>query len=174
MQEESSHFERDILVQMAHRSKEILEQEIGVSVSNDNIEVEAPKRVELKKNTAMIGTGGSIQVIITMGYDDSLLDKIVEGFLEGEEVGEDELEEVRESVSCEMINIIVGNALKNPVDSSTLSITPPIVIYEAKSFSKHKSSNVATSTIQTEFGDMLVTVVGPRKTIVKELKLKGL
>ena len=129
---------------------------------------------QLRKNTAMIGTGGSVQVLITMGYDDVLLEKLMKAFLEGEEVDEEEIDEVRESVSSEVINTIVGNALVNPIDGTALSITPPILIYEAKSLFKNKSSRIAAATISTEFGDMLLTVVGPKESFVNALNFKEL
>lgn len=144
-----------------------------INVISQNLEIVCPDQVELKKNTSMIGTGGNIQVIITMSYDDKLLEKLVEIFLEGEEV-EEEMDEIRESVSSEIINTIVGNALVNPLDGTTLSITPPILIYEAKSLFKHKNSKIATAILTTEFGDMLLTVIGPKELFVKELNFKEL
>lgn len=166
--------ENKILQPMMDRTVSFLNEEMGIEVISNSSEITSPKKVELKKNTAMIGTGGSIQVIITMGYEDELLEKLMEAFLEGEEVDEEEVDEVRESVSSEVINTIVGNALVNPVDGTTLSITPPILIYEAKSLFKHKSSKIATAKIQTVFGDMLLTVVGPKESFVKELNFKEL
>lgn len=122
----------------------------------------------------MIGTGGTVQVLITIGYDDTLLDKLVEAFLEGEEVEEDEREEIYESVSSEFINTVVGNALQNPVDGSTLSITPPVLIYEAKSLFKQKGSQISIATIKTQYGDMLLTIIGPKESFSKKLNFKEL
>jgi len=68
----------------------------------------------------------------------------------------------------------VGNALHNPVDETTLSITPPILINEAKSLSKHKNSKISIATIQTVFGDMLLTIIEPKDKFVKELNFKEL
>lgn len=166
--------ENEILLPLVQRAMSFLQDELGINVETDNIELLSPQKVELKKNTAMIGTGGSIQVLITIGYDDALLGKIVEAFLEGEELDEDEKDEIHESVSCEFVNTIVGNALKNPLDGTTLSITPPILIHEAKSLFKHKTSKIAVATIQTEFGEMLLTTIGPKETFAKELNFKEL
>ena len=172
---EEKSFEHEILLPLVERSIGFLKDDLGISVSSESIEILAPKKVELKKNTAMIGTGGSVQVLITMGYDDDLLDKLVEAFLEGEEIeDEDELEEIKESVSCEIINTVVGNALQNPLDGTTLGITPPILIYEAKSLFKQRSSQIATSVLKTEFGEMLLTAVGPKETFSKTLNFKEL
>ncbi|WP_455757385.1 response regulator [Sulfurimonas sp.] len=171
-QQETS-FEHEILLPLIDRSISFLNDDLGINVSSDAIDIISPKKVELKKNTAMIGTGGSVQVLITMGYDDELLDKVVASFLEGEEVEEDELEEIQESVSCEVVNTIVGNALKNPLDGTTLGISPPILIYEAKSLFRQKSSQIATATIKTEFGEMLLTAVGPKESFSKTLNLRN-
>ncbi len=166
--------EQEILSPMLERTVSFLTEDMQISVTSNNIEIVSPNQVELKKNTAMIGTGGSIQVIITMSYDDKLLEKLVEVFLEGEEAPEDEIDEIRESVSSEIVNTIVGNALTNPLDGTTLSITPPILIYEAKSLFKHKSSKIATAIVNTEFGDMLLTVIGPKESFADTLNFKEL
>lgn len=171
---EAGQIEENILLPMVERSVSFLKEDMQINVTSNNLEVVCPNQVELKKNTAMIGTGGSIQVIITMSYDDELLDKLVEAFLEGEEVPDDEKDEIKESVSSEIVNTIVGNSLTNPLDGTTLSITPPILIYEAKSLFKHKSSKIATATIKTEFGDMLLTVIGPKESFADTLNFKEL
>ena len=172
--DENSMLVEEVLHPLLARAISFISGDLGIDVLADTTEILSPTSVNLKTNTAMIGTGGAIQVMITMGYDDKLLEKIVEAFLEGEEADEDEMDEIRESVSCEVINTIVGNALRNPVDDTTLSITPPIAIYEAKSLFKHKSSKIATATLKTEYGDMLLTAIGPRANYEKELNFKEL
>jgi len=171
---ESASFEHEVLSPIVIRAIGFLKNDLGIAVKSEDVSIVSSLKLELKKNTAMIGTGGSIQVLITMGYDDVLLDKIVEAFLEGEEVEEEELEEIRESVSCEMINTIVGNALQNPLDGTTLGITPPILIYEAKSLFRQKKSQIATAIIETAFGEMLLTVVGPKESFTQRLNFKEL
>ena len=78
-----TYIENDILMPLVERSISFLRDELDISVLSESIEVLSPTKVELKKNTAMIGTGGSVQVLITIGYDDELLSKVVEAFLEG-------------------------------------------------------------------------------------------
>lgn len=176
MQDEknASRIEKELLMPMLERSVSFFNNDMGISVTSKSSEVVCPKQVELKKNTAMVGTGGTIQVIITMSYNDILLEKLVEAFLEGEEPEEEEMDELRESVSSEIVNIIVGNSLTNPVDGTLLTLTPPVLIYEAKSLFRHKSSGIATATIVTEFGDMLLTVIGPKESFADELNFKEL
>jgi chemotaxis protein CheX len=162
----------DVLRPLSERAVSFLREDMSIEPQSGDIEISYPKRIELKKNTAMIGTGGSVKVIIAMGYDEPLLDKVVNRFLDGEEINPNEIDEIRESVSCEVVNIIVGNALINPVDNTTLSITPPVHIYEAKSLVQHKDSKIATAKVLTKFGDMLITVIGPRELFLEELDFK--
>ena len=122
----------------------------------------------------MIGTGGDIQIIITFGYDDTLLDVLTDAFLYGEKVDESELQEVQDSVCCEIANTIIGNVIKNPMSDSLISITPPILIHEAKSFAKHKNSTIMVAIIKTEFGDIQLTAVGPKESFAKKLDFKEL
>jgi len=175
MQNKKAKFEHSILLPLVERSITYLRDDLEIGIESDKIELISPKKIDLKKNTSMIGIGGSVQLLMTIGYDDELLDKLVEVFLEGEEIeDEDELQEIKDSVSCEILNTIVGNALKNPVDNTTLSITPPILISEAKSLSKQKDSQIAIAIIKTEFGELLLTVVGPKELFTDTLNFKEL
>ncbi|MBU1990102.1 chemotaxis protein CheX [bacterium] len=166
--------EKDVLTPILQRAVSFLNDDMKIRVVSQSLQVICPKKVELKKNTSMIGTGGSIQVIITMSYEDALLEELVKAFLEGEEAAEDEMDEIRESVSSEFVNTVVGNALSNPFDGTTLTITPPVLIYEAKSLFRHKSSAIAAASITTSFGDILLTVIGPKESFADTLQFKEL
>jgi len=164
----------DILEPLIKRAISFTQEKAEIKILDTKVEITCPNKIELKKNTAMLGTGGSIQIIITLGYDNILLDKLVEAFLEGDKVDNGELEEIRESVACEVVNIIVGNALKNPINDTVLSITPPILIYEAKKIFKYRNSKIATAVIMTQYGEMLISAIGPKELFVEELEFKEL
>ncbi len=169
-----SECEKDILLPIVQRTLSFLSENMGVHIISQDAQISFMQKVQLKKNTVMISTGGSIQVLISMSYDDKLLNKLMESFLEGETVALEEFDEVRESVACEVINIIIGNALINPKDDTVLSISPPILIQEAKSLIKHKNSKIALSAIVTDFGDLLITVIGTKDLFIDDLELKEL
>ena len=150
-----------ILDSLVIRSKSFLTQEMGLEILLIKEESTSPPKVHLQTSTSMISVSGSLEMLITMGYSDELLQKLMEVFLEGEEIEEDEIEEIRQSVSSEIVNIIVGNALFNPIDDTILHISPPILIYEGKFLFKHKDSKIAITRIQTNFGEMLLTTIMP-------------
>lgn len=158
-----------ILMPLAVRAKEFLEVDMNLGDVKLINPVCSLKTVTLEKNTTAIGIGGNIRFMVAISYNDDLLDKLVEAFLEGEELDPNEKDEIYESVSMEVANIVTGNALINPIDDTELSITPPIYIYEAKSLSRSKESRTLISEIQTQYGNLMLFAVYPDAvTSIKE------
>lgn len=148
--------------------------DMKIPLLHESMIIQNVEDIRLKDNTVMIGTGGDAQVIIMLGYDESLLDVLTDAFLYGEKVDESELAEVQESVCCEIANIVIGNCIKNPNNDSLITITPPILIHEAKSFAKHKNSTIKVAILQTKFGDIQLSAVGPKKMFINTLNFKEL
>mgnify|MGYP003571711302 CR=1 FL=1 len=170
---EKSYYEESVLLPIIRRLINYLEVDMGIKVNTQN-EIVYKDHVSLKSNTAMIGTGGDIRIILTLGYDEGLLEELVDRFLYGEKVEDDELIEVQESVCCEIANIVIGNAIKNPYNDSLISITPPILIHEAKSFAKYKNSTIVEVVIATQFGEIQLSAVGPKELFSDKLNFKEL
>ena len=131
-----------------------------------------PKSIHIKKSTVMIGTSGSIKLIITLGFDDVLLNKLVENFMKEDALDNSDLEEVKSSVACEITNTIIGNAIDNPIGSSDIYITPPVLIYEAKTLNKSKNSKFLFVTFMTKYGEIELSAVGPKEQFDNELDFK--
>ena len=158
-----------ILEPMAIRTKEFLEEDMSIEVIHYNKPICSLKTVELRKNTTVIGIGGSISFMVALSYDDDLLAQLVEVFLEGEGYGDDEKDEIFESVSMEVANTVIGNALVNPIDDTTLTITPPVYVYEAKSLTRSKTSRTLLSDIHTKYGKLTLFAIYPEVASLKDL-----
>jgi len=152
------------------RSISFLQEDMNIKVINSKFEITCPKKTKLKENMAMIGLGGNINSLVCIGSDDILLDKIVEAFLEGEIINDKDLNDIRESVSCEVANIIIGNAITTLAKDSIINITPPIFIYKGKSLFKDKTSKITITTIKTNFGEMLISVIMSKTLLEEEFK----
>jgi len=164
-------YTKDVLLPIIKRVKSYMETEMKIDIFNVS-EIAYPKNIHLKKNTIMLGTSGSIKLIITLGYDDILLNKLVEMFVDGDDVDDYESEEVRNSVACEISNTIIGNAIDNPIDNSDIYITPPVLVSEAKTLYKDKFSKFVFVTFATKYGDVQLTAVGPKEQFEEELDFK--
>jgi len=163
-----------LLVPIIDRLESFLEDDMNIDVVNDESKIINSEHITLKENTVLIGTGGSVQLIIAMGFDDTVLEKLVDEFCYGEIYEGEELIEIQESVACEVSNTVIGNAIKNPIDDSVINITPPILIHEAKSLAKYKNSMILETEIKTVDGDIQLTVIGPKDVFSNKLNLKEL
>jgi two-component system, chemotaxis family, sensor kinase CheA len=115
-------------------------------------------RIIFKKFTSYIHISGLVEVSICMSYDLFLLDEILEEFNQGDPIDPEELPAYRESVSMEVLNIIVGNALFNPYDKTILEITSPFITDYDELCSRGINEKIAHVIIDTEFGEMQVLV----------------
>lgn len=128
------------------------------SVTEDN--ASKPNFFELKEYTSMIGTGGTLNSMIVISYESNLLDKLVHVFMEGEEVEPEEAEEVKESVSGEVLNTIMGLALPTfPNRGKGVTMTPPISISDANNIHKNKSALIKVARFTTEFGGFMICII---------------
>ena len=122
--------------------------------------------LSLKEFTSMIGIGGKISLMAVISFDANLLDKLVSIFMDGEDVDPDEVTEIRESVTGEVINTIIGLALPTfPNRGKGVTITPPITINEASVLKKHKNSRILSANVTTNFGTVSISAIGEAEFI---------
>ena len=120
----------------------------------------------LKDFTSMIGIGGKISLMAVISFDANLLDKLVSIFMDGEDVDPNEVTEIRESVTGEVINTIIGLALPTfPNRGKGVTITPPITINEASILKKHKNSKIVSAHVTTNFGTVSISAIGEAEFI---------
>lgn len=136
------------------RSEEYLHNDLDIEGESD-IHLYSDKNYFTFYNCSRIDTTGSLEVSIIMGFEKNLFNEIMTIMLQGEAVAEEEIEELTMSISCEITNIIVGNAINNPIDASMLNISPPM--YMSKVEQTVDDSTVAGH-VETAYGSMLVMV----------------
>lgn len=148
------------------QSKLFLQEDMDIEINDVERKEDDLTALSLKDYTSMIGTGGTLNLMILISYDDTLLDHLVELFMEGEEVDPEEAEEIRDSVSGETINTIMGLALPTfPNRGKGVTITPPITINDAANIKKYKDSKIVNAIIKTPYGELSISAVGPIEAI---------
>lgn len=162
----------DILTPVIKRSQNFLKEDMGIECHPAPVAITNPEKLQLRYITALIGAGGPLNVIFGISYDEELIRKLLVIFAECEIEPEEE-EEYLHSVACEIINIIIGNAIADfPKIADIITITPPFVIAEAKTISKHKNAKIWTSDIQTDYGGFSVNYIAPRELFTDDLEYK--
>lgn len=155
-----------ILDSLILQTKLFMQEDMGIKINSVETVNEELDKLVLKTNTSMIGTGGKLNLMIVISFDESLINHLVELFMEGEEVDEEEKEEVYDSVSGETINTIIGLALPTfPNRGKGVSITPPITINDVTNMKKHKNAKIMSANVQTEHGSLSISAIGTEDKI---------
>lgn len=149
------------------QTKKFLQDDMGIEVKETFISQLEHNKLLLKDETSMIGVGGGLNLLILMSYDNSVLLKLVDSFVDGEVIPADEVQEIQNSVCGEVINTIVGLSLSSfPNTGEKITITPPITFNAASDLIKHKNSKIISVNVTTNYGEISIGIVGS-KDIVK-------
>ncbi len=155
-----------ILDALVLQAKLFLQEDMEINIVGTKIMDNSPDKLILKDYTSMIGTGGKLNMMVIISFEAKLLNNLVELFMEGEEVEEDEKEEIFDSVSGETINTIIGLALPTfPNRGKGVTITPPITISDASNIKKYKNSKIISAEIMTKFGCLSVSAMGSEDSV---------
>lgn len=155
-----------ILDSLILQTKLLLQEDMKLEIVNLETIRADYETLTLKEFTSMIGVGGKINLMAVISFDVNLLNKLVSIFMDGEEVAQDEVDEIRESVTGEVINTILGLSLPAfPNRGKGITITPPITINEASVLKKHKNSRIVSVNITTNFGTVSISAIGEAEFI---------
>jgi CheY-specific phosphatase CheX len=150
-----------ILEPITQRTISFLADEMGIELPTREFELLFPNKIELHPYTAMIGIGGVISYMFTISFENEALNALTRAFVYGE-ISDDEMEEMKESVACEVANTVLGNSIPNfPNKGSGVTITPPVMVESGKSISKNAASTIATAVIKTNSGRVTLAIISP-------------
>lgn len=148
------------------QTKLVLQDDMGFEIEKVDTTSTENDMLKLKDYTSMIGVGGKLNLMVVISYEKRMLEKLVEIFLDGETIEAEEVDEVRDSVSGEMINTIMGLSLPIfPNRGKGVTITPPITTNDASSLVKHKNSKIISADILTNFGALSISAIGTQETL---------
>ena len=160
-------YQYKVLLPIVERVKTFLVNDMDISVSSDKIVIKESDKIILNQYSSLIGLNGSVEAIISMSYDVSLLHNCIKSFLGGDDPADNEIDELTGAVSSEFINIVVGNALINPIDHTTIGITPPMLVQKEIVLNKDDiDTSIFTSTIATKYGNLSVSIIEPKRVVI--------
>jgi CheY-specific phosphatase CheX len=141
------------------------ESECGIQVTRADSCAGDVESLALLGMTAIIGVGGRINLLIAFSFEDDLINTLYQRMTEDIEVQPDEVEMYREAAAGELVNTIVGNCTIDlqHLDRQGISMTPPIILDRAKTIRRMKNSMFYTQGLNTIFGRMSISLVGPRE-----------
>lgn len=152
---------------------EYLQNDMSMEIQGMEYRLQDVKSLTLRHLTALVAVGGNLGLYIAFSFDQQVINHLFTVFTEGLDLGEDEEEALSyvEETAGEILNTIIGNALADmPKGASVISLTPPVVLGEAKSIVRHKHAYFYTADIKTELGSLSVMCIGPEDLFTENLE----
>jgi chemotaxis protein CheX len=143
----------EVLKAIIDRAESFIGEDMGIEVLDKDICANFCE-FELLECMTIIGLGGDINALTIFSFETSLVDKLAESFIYGE-VTKEEKAELFSEIPAEVANTVLGNAIPNfPNSGKGATITPPIIIEDARLARKLKDSSVLTARLKTKYGNV--------------------
>ncbi|MEY4503846.1 MAG: hypothetical protein RL154_138 [Pseudomonadota bacterium] len=153
-----NNFDKSILTPIAAKTVQFLKDEMQLSI-DENYAVDIEQTITPFICSTVIGVGGAINFLFFMSYEDSVLSELVKKFAYGE-IGEGEIEELKEATALEIANTVIGHAIVDmPNGGKGITITPPILMDNCSIISKTKKSSLIKFDIKTDYGIIMLAVI---------------
>ena len=155
------------------RNISYLKNEADLEVIKVTHTLQSLKWLKLRDLTSLVGIGGALGMYIAFSFEKNVIRKIFEVYTQELEV-EPEMESAYiEETAGDVVNVIIGNALADlPDNVPSITLTPPIVMSEAKRISRHKDAYFYMSVFLTEYGKMSIMYIGPKDFFHDNLEYK--
>jgi CheY-specific phosphatase CheX len=155
-----------ILDSLILQTRLFLQEDMRLDIKDVKSSSLSEDKLELKDYTSMIGVGGKTNLMVVISYDKEILTKLVELFMDGDEIDPSEADEIRDSVAGETINTIMGLSLPTfPNRGKGVTITPPIAINDASNLIKQKSAKIVSAQVDTNYGKLSISAIGTEESI---------
>lgn len=156
---------------VVERTATYLSDEVFINVLEIKYDLNNEKQFNLRNLTSIITVEDRLKITLTFSYDKNLIEKIFEGYSQGIEIADDEIQYYIEESAGDMLNIVLGNVLSQFQQSGkAFSISTPIVINGAKSIAKYRNTQFFAAELKTDFGIMSICCITPGEQIRKQLK----
>lgn len=161
---------RRLMQAIGKRTIEFLKDELEIAVQRAGQAGDDVVRMQLRALTTILAVDAEFRLLLAFSFDEKLAEQVLHASAEGLEIADEEQAEMREEAVAEMINIVAGNAIASLASAGkTINITPPIVINEAKTITRHKGATFRTIEITTAHGMMNIHFVGPKDIFTMNL-----
>lgn len=147
------------------RTRSHFESEYGIGVTETGAGGGDLDSLTLLDMTAIIGMGGSVNLLIAFSFQEGLIDTLYRHMTSEFEVNPDEVEMYREAAAGEVVNTILGHCTMDlqQAEGPIISMTPPVILDRVKTIRRMKNAMFYTQTMHTVTGCMAISLVGPRE-----------
>lgn len=147
---------------VVHRSRHYLQRHFGLETSVSQPMLHAQNTLSLAGYSAVIGLGGVVNIMVVASYDQTLVEHILRRELGEIPLDSAEQETYLGEAASETTNVILGHCTADlAAPGQTVSLSPPVVIQDARSFRRPRDAVFLEVSLQTAQGQLRLNFVGP-------------
>jgi len=156
-----------------NRTAVFLSEEADIQIEQKDYQLLDQQHFYLKQLTALMSLSGDISLNVAFSFEDKLIAQILNIYAQELDYADDEYEAYLEETAADVINIIIGNATTDfEQEGTSVHISVPLVMREAKSIGRKKNVTYYSTTLFTRYGQMRITMI-PAVTPVKKKRVKA-
>ena len=161
---------REVVLSVLGRTQQYFQDEIGVALTEVGQESGTVDLLELRCLTAIVALGGEINLLIAFSFDSCLTDPVYTSLTADIDVPDDEQDLYRCEAVAELVNTIIGNCTADfQRPDQRISLSPPVVIQDAKRIQRSRNSVFNRLRLQSRLGNLDINFVGPVELFDKRL-----
>ncbi|MBF0200560.1 MAG: chemotaxis protein CheX [Desulfamplus sp.] len=154
----------EIIKIISQRAAKFLKDEMAIDTESHEVNLIPSNRFMLNYLTTVLTIGGDININVIFSFEHTLIRKIFEIYTEELDVLPEEEQEYIEETAGDMINIVVGNSTVEFRNREAVSLSPPIMISEAKSIAKSKHSDFFVNHLRSIHGTLSIFCIASKDT----------
>jgi len=162
MRQQAARF-KAVAASLAGRTKTYLTEHADIDVTEVHAVTEDVDHLKLRQASAVIGVGGSVGMLIAFSFSQELIGVLYERLTAGIGIPPDQEAVYRDATVTEIANVIVGNCTADFAShDERVSLSPPILLEDAKGISRKKNAMFGTIMMVTPHGPFDIHMVGPQ------------
>jgi len=144
------------------RTVEFFQQELDIPVSSRRFQADDVHKLDLRPVTAIMSATGSLKLYLAYSFDVDLIEAAFAAYTADLDIAEEEHDDAVQETAGDIINIIVGNTLADLAHAGRIiTLSPPIVLTEAKSVMRHRGARFYSAHLGTPQGQCGIHLIGP-------------
>lgn len=159
---------------LAAKARDYLANEAGIAVSDVHVAIDNVEHLKLRELTAVIGVGGDVGVLVAVSFSQPMADALFARLTAGLTIPPGQEADFREATVTEAANVIIGHCTGDfEKDGSYVSLSPPILLEDARSIFRMKNAKFGTVQITSPQGAMDIHLIGPRGIFDEVMNYRG-
>ena len=144
------------------RTRAFFLDELGLATTETAFHFDDVQKLDLRHLTAILSATGQLKLYLAYSFDAPLIEAAFAAYTADLDIAEDEREDAIQETAGDIINIIVGNALADVANNGpSITLSPPIILTEAKSVMRHRGAKFASAELTAETGALAIHLIGP-------------